>query len=419
MMESDQASLWHVVKATAVILVLGFFLYTSREILNPVVLFALLWAVLLPFRGREGYAALLSIAGFATLTWLLSSAGSVLAPFVLALLLAYMLDPVVDHLERLRLSRTLAMAILTIATVGLLAVGFLLLVPAAIRQLGSVVQDAPIFFQRLSGWIGEVEESLRTVDVPLVDEAALLERLQNIDSAAVVTFLQERQEAFAQQIWNGVLGLGRGVGSVITILGYVALTPVLTFYLLRDWDRLTATVADLIPRAQREGFVSFVRESDHMISRYLRGQVTVAIVLGVITGLGLWATRFPHAGALALIVAVFSVVPYLGLVLSLIPAIFIALVSGSIGVSLLKVLVVYGAGQLLEGTVISPRIVGDSVGLHPVSVVLALSLGGFFFGFVGLLIGVPAAAITKLLLFRGLDRYKRSDFYRGVTPREV
>jgi predicted PurR-regulated permease PerM len=152
-----------------------------------------------------------------------------------------------------------------------------------------------------------------------------------------------------------------------------------------------------------------------MISRYLRGQVTVGLLIGVITWVGLLLVSFPYAGTLALIVAVFSIVPYLGLILSLIPAIFIALVSGGVGVALLKVAAVYGIAQLLEGSVISPRIVGDSVGLHPVTVVLVLSLGGYFFGFVGLLIGVPGAAVGKLLLMRGLHRYRASDFYRG-TP---
>ena len=118
-------------------------------------------------------------------------------------------------------------------------------------------------------------------------------------------------------------------------------------------------------------------------------------------------------------VGVLSVVPYLGLALSLVPALFIALVSGNVVASLLKVAVVYTIAQLLEGTVISPRIVGDSVGLHPVWVVLSLALAGFFFGFVGLLIGVPIAAGLKLLVVRGLARYKSSDFYRGggVTTR--
>jgi predicted PurR-regulated permease PerM len=194
---------------------------------------------------------------------------------------------------------------------------------------------------------------------------------------------------------------------------------VLTFYLLRDWKRLTAGAAELIPVARREQVVSFVTDCDRMISRYLRGQVTVAIAMGIITALGLWIARFPYAGTLGLIVAIFSVVPYLGLVLSLIPAIFIALVSGSVIVSLMKVAVVYGLTQLLEASVISPRIVGESVGLHPVLVLLALTLGGSFFGFVGLLIAVPAAAVGRLLVERALRRYRSSALYRGTEPAGV
>jgi len=414
--DRDQLAVWRGIEAAAVILVLGFFLYATRDVLNPLLLFILLWAVLLPFRGKEGYTALLTVAGLATLLWLLSSTGSLLAPFLLAMVLAYTLDPLVDKLERRGVSRSLAIGLLTVAAIVVLGVVFLLVLPAALRELGQVVQEAPLFFQRLGAWLESVRERILSVNIPLIDEDDLLLRLQNIDSDSVVAFLQERREALGAWMWGGVLGLGRGIGSVFTVLGYVALTPVLTFYLLRDWDGLTAGIADLVPEHRRESFVSFAGECNRLVSRYLRGQVTVAIALGLITGAGLWITSFPYAGTLALIVAIFSVVPYLGLVLSLIPAIFIALVSGSVGVSLLKVAGVYGISQLLEGTVISPRIVGDSVGLHPVWVVLALALGGFYFGFVGLLIGVPAAAVTKLMLARGLERYRASDFYRGREP---
>lgn len=418
MSEPEQLSVWRVVEAAAVILVLGAFLYATRSILNPVLLFALLWAVLVPFRRNEGYSALITTAGIVTFIWLLSSTGSLLAPFLLALVLAYGLDPVVDMMQR-RVSRGLAIGVLTVVAIAVISAAFLLVLPAAIDQLGSLVQETPVFFQRLGTWLEDARVRLLAVDVPLIDEDDLLQRLQNVDSDAVVAFLQERREALGAWVWGGVLGLGRGIGSVFTVLGYVALTPVLTFYLLRDWDRLTAGVADLLPRHRRDTYVAFAQECDSMVSRYLRGQVTVAAILGVITGVALWLVGFPYAGTLGLIVAIFSVVPYLGLVLSLIPAIFIALVSGSVGLSLLKVAGVYGASQLLEATVISPRIVGESVDLHPVWVVLALSLGGFFFGFVGLLIGVPAAAVTKLLIGRGIARYRESDFYRGREAAEA
>jgi predicted PurR-regulated permease PerM len=238
-------------------------------------------------------------------------------------------------------------------------------------------------------------------------------RVEAIDAEAIVTFLQERREALAAWLWDGVLGVGRGIGFVLTMLGYLILTPVLTFYLLKDWDVLTGLVARLIPNDRRDALVSFGRECDRLISRYLHGQVTVALILGALTWIGLSIARFPHAGLLGLIVAVFNVIPYLGLLLSLVPAVFIALVSGNIALSLLKVAIVYGIVQILEGAVISPRIVGGSVGIHPVSVVLALSLGGVFFGFVGLLIAVPLAAVIRLLLVRGVDRYKESALFRG------
>jgi predicted PurR-regulated permease PerM len=199
----------------------------------------------------------------------------------------------------------------------------------------------------------------------------------------------------------------------------VVLTPVLTFYLLRDWDAITKSFGDLLPHSRRDALVSFARDYDLLLSRYLRGQVTVALAVGAITGLGLLGAGFPYAGTLGLMVAVFSVVPYLGLLLSLVPALFIALVSGSVVKSLITVAVVYTVAQILEGTVISPRIVGESVGLHPVWVVLALALGGFFFGFVGLLIGVPIAAGLKLLIVRGLAAYKASDLYRGTPSGEA
>ncbi len=413
-MEQRELTVWRVVQGAAVLLVLGFFLFALRGILNPLLLLALLWAVLVPFRGWPGHSVLLATAALLTLVWLLSTTGSLLAPFVLALVLAYALDPLVDRLERpRRVPRVLAIVGLTLPALGVLGALIFLAIPAAVEQLGEVLQQVPVFARRLAAFVESTQERLLRVDIPLVDEEELLQRLRSVDSETVVAFLEERKDALAERIWQGVLGVGRGISTVVTVLGYVVLTPVLTFYLLRDWDKITASLAGLIPEERREAVLSLARDYDALLARYLRGQITVALTVGAITGVGLWIARFPYAGTLGLIVAIFSVVPYLGLVLSLIPAVFIALVSGSVVVSLLKVAVVYGIAQGLEGAVISPRIVGESVGLHPVWVVLALAVGGFFFGFVGLLIAVPAAVGIKLLLVRGLERYRSSDLYRG------
>jgi predicted PurR-regulated permease PerM len=412
-MDRTQITVWRALEAMAVVLVLGLFLFGLREILNPFLLFFLLWAVLVPFRGKPGHGLLVGTAAVLTLIWLLDTIGSLLAPFVLSVVLAYVLDPLVDRVQGRRVPRVGAILMLTLPALGVLAALLFLAIPAAAEQLADLVQRVPVFFQRIADWIESAQQRLLVVDLPLLDEELLVDRLRGVDSAAVVSFLEERRSALASQVWTGVLGLGRGVGSVLSVLGYVVLTPVLTFYLLRDWDELTAALRRLVPVDRQEAVVAFAGEYDHLLSRYLRGQITVALAIGVITALGLWIAQFPYAGTLGLIVAVFSVVPYLGLVLSLIPALFIALVSGSVGVSLIKVAVVYGVAQGLEGAVISPRVVGESVGLHPVWVVLALAVGGFFFGFVGLLIGVPGAVGIKLLLRRGIDRYKASAVYLG------
>jgi predicted PurR-regulated permease PerM len=270
----------------------------------------------------------------------------------------------------------------------------------------------------LADWLEAGQEKVLRVDFPLIGEGEMLDRLRSVDSAAVISFLEERKEQIFSGIWDGVLGLGRGIGSFVTILGYLVLTPVLTFYLLRDWDGLKDRIAGLLPHGARDRVLPLVSEYDDLLSRYLRGQVTVALIIGSLTGAGLLLLQFPYAILLGVLVAVFSVVPYLGLVLSLIPAVFIALVSGSVLLSLVKIAVVYGGTQALEAAVISPRIVGESVGLHPVWVVLALSLGGFFFGFVGLLLAVPLAVGVKLLVVRGVDRYRSSDFFQGVSGAE-
>lgn len=413
--ERNETSAWRTVEAAAVLLVLAFFLYALRGVLSPVVLFLFLWVALLPFRGRPGHGALLAASGTLTLFWLLSTTGSLLAPFVLSVVLAYILDPLVDRLEGRRVPRALAILLLTLPALGILAALIFLGIPAAGQQLSDVAEQAPVFFQRAATWLEEVRTRLLRLDIPLLDEDALLERLRGIDGEAVAAFLQERREALGSWAWKSVAGVGRGIGAVLGLAGYVVLTPVVTFYLLRDWDRLKRGAADLIPADRRESLLGFAREYDGLLGRYLRGQILVAVSIGAVTALGLGLTGFPHAAMLGLIVAVFSVVPYLGLVLSLVPAIFIALVSGSVGLSLAKVAVVYTVAQLLEGTVISPRIVGESVGLHPVWVVFALALGGFFFGFVGLLVGVPLAVGVKLLVERALARYRASDLYRGRT----
>ncbi len=394
------------------VLVFALFLWSVHGLLNPFLLFWLLVAALHPFRGRPGHASLVGVAALLTFLWVLDFTGFLLAPFFVALILAYLFDPVVDRLSAGRIPRTGAILLLAVPLVGAFALLLFIGVPAVVRQVSDLVQAAPEFLERMAVWIQTMPERLIGTDLPWVDEDALATQIRSVDGAAVIEFLSSRQDEIVANALDGVLGLGRGLGSLLAVVGYVVLTPVLTFYLLRDYDEITRRIATLLPERRRAGITQFAIEFDHLLGRYLRGQFTVAFLVGGITAVGLWLWGFPYAFLLGVIVAVLGFVPYVGLVLSLIPAIVIALFSGLPGAELLPVVVVYAGAQALEATVISPRIVGDSVGLHPVWVVLALAISGYFFGFVGLLLAVPLAVGVKLLVVRSVERYRNSGVYR-------
>jgi predicted PurR-regulated permease PerM len=407
----------------ASIALFGFLLYFLREVLNPFLVFIALVATMVPLRRTRFFWPIVGPAFGLTFFWLLSELGSLLAPFILGLVAAYILSPLVDRLSRLgfigRLdasstddtrSRTVAIFVLCLpliaAIVGLFAWG----VPALAREMNDLLSRVPELMAALAASLRSLETTLMRMRVPGIGAAEWVERIQNLDED-LVEFLQARSTTLIQGAWTGVLGLGRGIGTLFSLLGYAVLTPVIAFYLMRDYGRLALGLDGLIP-PDRTSERSFLREYDQLLSSYLRGQVTVALLIGLLTGVGLWIAQFPYALLLGSITAVLGLVPYLGLVLSLVPAVAIALTSGAVGISLLKVAIVFGVTQGLEGAVISPRVLGGSTGLHPVWILMAIALGGFFFGFVGLLIAVPVAAGLKLLISRSVDRYRASAFFQ-------
>jgi predicted PurR-regulated permease PerM len=402
--------IWRVLQAIVALFVFGMLVFGVQELLNPFVLFLILLIVLIPFRRAPGYVLLVSVATILTMYWLLATTGFLLAPFVLGFGLAYVLDPLVDALVERRVARSLAIVLLALPVVGAGVAAVLFGIPALVGQIDELVQAAPELVALVGDWLSGIREFV--VGIPGVDEDAVPD-LANLDPEEIVAFLQERREQLASGTWRGVLGLGRGLGSAATVAGYAFLTPILTFYLLRDYDGILARLRGLLPRSREAGVVEFAREYDVLLSRYLRGQLTVALIIGVLTGTLLLVVQFPYAFLLGALAGVMGIIPFLGLVLSIIPAVIIALVSGSVLWSLAKVALVYGLVQILDSGIISPRVVGDSVGLHPVWIVLALSVGGFFFGFVGLLISVPAAVGVKLVTVRGLERYRSSELYES------
>lgn len=404
---------WQIVHSVIVVLVLSIFLYTVRGVLSPFLVFLLLLFVIAPLQGTRLYILIVSAAGMLTLIWALNATGFLLAPFLLALAFAYIQNPLVSRMERRGIGRTWGTLIMAIPTLVILGLIIFVAIPALGGQIAEFINNSPTYLQRATVWVEGLQAQLISRDIPGVDEQVLVARLRAIQPEQLVAYLQERQSAIAAAAWSGVLGLGRGVGTILSLLSYIFLTPILTYYLLRDWPNITARLSELVPMDRRAGVMGFARDYDRLLYGFLRGNVTSSAVVGLLTFLGLWILGFPYALLLGIMAAVFNIIPYVGLILTLIPALVIALFTPDPLLGLGKAIGVFMVVQLLDGAVLSPKIVGESVNLHPVWVILALSIFGFFFGFVGLLLAVPLAVLLKLVLTHALVRYRRSRLFLG------
>jgi predicted PurR-regulated permease PerM len=395
-------------------------IFSMRSVLSPVVLFPLFILLMWPFAGDRRHRLAIVAASIVFLIWMLDTLGSLLAPFLLAAALAYILDPAVDMLGRRRVPRSLAILLLGLPALALVVLTAVLGVPALITQIDQLLDGVPAALERVGVWLTNLETRLSRLDLPLIEEQRIIAQIQAaLDPQRIVALLQRRQGEIMRSAWAAALGIGRGFGVIAAILGYLVLTPVLLFYLLRDWDRITAAAASLFPESTRAGWIGFAREYDRLLSRFLRGQLLAAAIVGVLTWLGLLILDFPYSGLVGAIAGVFNIVPYLGLIVSVLPVVIIAIVSGNVLVLLLKAGIVFAVVQFIDSSVTGPRIVGESVGLHPVWVMLALAVSGFAFGFAGLLLAMPAAVLIKLLLHEALTRWRASSVFRGAASADI
>jgi predicted PurR-regulated permease PerM len=405
---------WRAIYGAIILLVAGMLLYSTRTVLSPLVVYMIFLLLLAPYSGTRRHLLLMVASTALVFLWLIATLGGLLAPFVLAMALAYILSPIVDFLESRRVPRAAGIAILGLPVLALVTVALVFGIPALIGQVQALVEQLPAALQRAADWFEGLRTRLTGTNFPFIDEENLFRDLQLLDEARITAYIQERQAQIIEGGWGAVLGVGRGVGIALTILGYVVLTPVLTVYLLLDFPTLRHRVVALMPEKTRPRWIAFLEEYDGLLSRFLRGQLLAAAIVGVLTWLGLLIAGFPYSGLVGAVAGVFNVVPYLGLVVSIIPVLIIAVLSGSFLTLIIKAAIVFGIVQLIDGSVTGPRIVGESVGLHPVWVMLALAVGSFFFGFVGLLLAMPIAVLIKLVLRESIARYRKSRVFRGT-----
>ena len=389
---------------------LGLFLWTVLPVLSPLILFLVLAYMLWPLFGTDTYKRLMLPLGALTFLWLLHVDGNVLAPFLLAFVLAYVADPLVDWWAERGIGRTWgALGVLLLALI-IVAVAAALIGPLVAAQGAQFLTDLPRILEELRTWYNAQVMSLANSQLPLLRDIAF-ERALDVESRDVGQYLLDEIQRLNPS-WETAMGVGRGLQTGLTILGYVILTPVLTFYLLRDFPSVGRAVAQILPPGRRDASLSFLHRYDELLGEYLRGQLLVATFVGIATGVGFWIVGFPNAVLLGVIAGVFNIVPYLGLIVSLVPALLIALLTPPFWLSLLKVGGIFFVVQSLDSYFFSPKIVGDRVGLHPVWVMFAIVGFASVFGIVGLLLAIPMAVLIKLVIETMIARYKGSVYYQ-------
>jgi predicted PurR-regulated permease PerM len=337
----------------------------------------------------------------AALAWLLYLLSPILMPFVVAGLLAYLGDPLVDRLEARKLPRTLSVSVVFLAISLALVLLLLILVPRVESQVAKLLVKLPIYLE----WVRD--HLLPQLAVVLPEDAL------QIDSQKVRETLAEhwsKAGGVAAAVWSSISASG------VALLGWLAnlvLIPVLTFYLLRDWDHLVDGTHALLPRGSAATWTRLARESDEVLGAFLRGQVMVMFALGVIYTTGLWLVGLDFALLIGMFAGIVSFVPYLGLIVGIVIAGIAAFLQFKGFGELPAVAAVFVVGQLLEGTVLTPRLVGERIGLHPVAVIFAVMAGGQLYGFFGILLALPVAAVVMVLLRHLLSTYRTSTLYQG------
>ena len=329
--------------------------------------------------------------------WLL---GDVILPFVLGGAIAYCLDPVADRLERMGLSRVVATAVITLFVILIFVLLALLVVPVLIEQAVALFDAAPKLFQNLQ--------------VFLTDRfPAFMDAESTIRQS--LTSLGETIQSKGGQLLDGLLSSALGLVNIAIL---IVVVPVVAFYLLLDWDNMTARIDDLLPRDHAPTIRKLAADIDETLASFIRGQGTVCLILGVYYAIALMAVGLQFGLIVGFAAGLISFIPYVG-----------ALVGGALALGLagfqfwgdwVMIGVIGGIfvfGQLIEGNVLTPKLVGNSVGLHPVWLLFALSAFGTIFGFVGMMIAVPVAASLGVLTRFAIDQYKDGRLYRGVTER--
>lgn len=346
---------------------------------------------------RQTLSWLLIAAAGVLLVWLLAP---VLTPFLFAGILAYILEPAVEKLVKRKLPRALAVTLVEVAAFVIILSVLLLIVPIVSKELPLLREQLPLLADKLnhtvSPWLAQYG-----IEVAL-------------DVASIKAFIVKYLGANVEDGLTALLSSARIGGSfLLALIGNAVLVPAVLFYLLMDWPQLVTRIDGLVPPRLRDSVRSFMRESDEMLGQYLRGQLLVMVILAVFYSVGLALFGFDLAVPVGVFTGLAVFIPYLGYGLGMLLALVAGVLQFASGYGVIAVAVVYGLGQVLESFFLTPRLVGERIGINPLTVIFALLAFGHLAGFVGVLLALPVCAVLVVAGKRVLAWYTGSKLYLG------
>ncbi|MFD2190321.1 AI-2E family transporter [Pistricoccus aurantiacus] len=346
------------------------------------------------------------LAATVALIWLMILIEPILMPFFVSMVLAYLGDPLADRLEAWGLSRRLAVSVVFLVLTLIFGLALLFIVPILGRQLGQLLEALPLVYL----WI-------QNTAVPWVQSLTGFDLGTDIDNMRQI--LVDNWKETGSVAATLLAQVSRSGLALVALIGNLALIPVVTFYLLLDWDRMTANLRACLPRNWEPEIVRLAKQCDEVLSSFLRGQLLVMLCLGIIYAVGLTLLGVRFGVLIGLLAGLASIVPYLGVIVGISVAALVAFFQFESLLILLGVGGVFAFGQMMESVVLQPKLLGDKIGLHPVAVIFAVLAGGQLFGFTGVLLALPVAAVVMVLLRYLLERYKGSDLYGSKTRKNM
>jgi len=337
-----------------------------------------------------------TLAAFVGLLWLFSG---ILLPFIMGMALAYILDPLADWLERVGMSRLWATITILIFSLIVFTIALLVLIPVLAGQMAG-------FIERLPAYVAQLQELAGTLF-----RSRVAQFLGAGDPNSAVDDIVRQATGWLATLMASVFAGGRAILNIISLF---VVTPVVAFYLLYDWDRMVARIDDWMPRDHLETVRQIARDIDTALAGFIRGQGSVCLVLGLFYAISLSVVGLNFGFLIGSVAGLISFIPYVGSIVGFVLSVGVALVQfWPDWIWVVVVAGIFAVGQFFEGNILQPRLVGSSVGVHPVWLMFALFAFGSLFGFVGMLVAVPATAVIGVLVRFGIGQYMQSRIYSG------